>query len=304
MQYVRPAFFVGCGSWSAYLGQWQYKRMDQKRDEIALKHKQLRRDPIMCPSGKLTKEEMDELEFRPAFLEGTLDYDTQRVIGTRPPPYQLPDDFIKTWGGMIYTKLTTPDGGTVMVNRGWSPHDLLHECDEEKEDDGLVRFKGVIRRPEKGNKWISAPMDNLDKEWLYACRDALNVTYGLGLEEGEFPVILDVLEPGNQIKWPRRTQEGDLVTVRIQPVQHGIYVLIWYSLAAVAYWYGWRVWKISKTPFVPPAQRLNTPRRQFALPALFAPMFGTMAAPSVFGPQRDQDTPSLFERAEEAEGVR
>lgn len=94
------------------------------------------------------------LRYRPVAVRGWIDLSKEIIVGARTAPYPIKGDreLIKTWGGYLYCPMKTQEGNTIIVNRGWAPHDRRKIAEKEQTfPDGTTKFIGVLRQAEPRN---------------------------------------------------------------------------------------------------------------------------------------------------------
>jgi cytochrome oxidase assembly protein ShyY1 len=205
------------------LGTWQLQRKTWKEALIATLNQRLSAPPIDLPSRAQwasldpAKDEFRRVTFRAEFLRGK----EGRVYtgGTA-----LRDD-IKEPGYFAFTPARTPDGGLIVVNRGFVPNP--HPDASLRPiglGDGPVDIVGVLRWPEQPG-WLVTPHSISDDLWLVRDHKAMAATYGWG-EVAPFYVDQESPAPANGVPRPAPLKPH-LRNAHLQ------YAVTWFGLAAV-----------------------------------------------------------------------
>ena len=213
------------------LGTWQVERRAWKLDLIARVDRRVHA-PAAAPPARQDWPQVNAAAdaYRHLRLVGTFLHDKETLV-------QASTDLGA--GFWVLTPLQTPDGTTVLVNRGFVPPQARERAARTAVEPrgqttvlGLLRITepngGFLRRNDPpGNRWFSR-----DVQALAAARGLSDVA----------PYFLDAeaapARPGEAITWPAAG-----LTVIAFPNNHLVYALTWYALAlmvAGAAGYVWR----------------------------------------------------------------
>jgi len=123
------------------LGFWQLDRNAQRQADITRVQAAINL-PVLDLNLRPLPAELESMEYRQVVATGVYDFDHQvalrnqvrsRMLGTDP-------------GVALLTPLLLPDGGAVMVQRGWIPLDYKTPASWKQFDEpGMVRVNGIIR---------------------------------------------------------------------------------------------------------------------------------------------------------------
>lgn len=196
------------------LGNWQVKRLGEKRDLLMLMDERLQGPPVTLPAKV---DHPAGWAYRLVAVMGHFRHQDERyvyAIGHRQP---VP-------GYHVITPLERADGTWVLVNRGWVPTALKDPVLRPAgQVEGLVTIAGVAR-PSRSGGWFTPP-DEPARRIFYAPRiDALSA----GLSVAVLPLIVEAGPAPVPGGWP----QGGVTRLDI-PNDHLQYALTWYGLAAV-----------------------------------------------------------------------
>ena len=249
---LKPAFFIGCGSICAYAGTWQIHRREAKKDYIALVNNRISSDPIPCPT-RVSPNILVKRQYTKVKVTGVPDFKKEIVVGPASPPqssgirgYGRVNDF----GGFVYTPIRiTADNRIIILNRGWIPHEVARECNEKEEyfnEDGTMTFIGYLSTYQEPQTQIQSnenfKLDLSQIFWPFLSKKAMNEHWDCNWNENESPIIVNVFEPSTKPRgeeWPQRVQLTDAINLRVSPAQHLSYIGIWYSMAALFFYYSY-----------------------------------------------------------------
>lgn len=210
------------------LGVWQVQRLAWKTELIARVEARLAADPIPAPgpgdwARLATADEYRRISVDGRYAEGA---DTLvKAVTVRGP------------GFWVMTPLTTPQGWTVLVNRGFVPDDARAEADRIPPH-GPVTVTGLLRLSQPGGAFLRS---NQPQAGRWYSRDTAAIAATLGLPEAA-PYFIDA-EAGADDRLPI----GGLTVVSFRNNHLG-YALTWFALAALwAGWLGW-LWRRGAAP--------------------------------------------------------
>jgi len=132
-------------------------------------------------------------------------------------------------GYWIFTPARLPDGGTVIVNRGFVPEARKDAASRAAgQIAGAVEIVGTMRWPD-ARHWFSAADDPLHNLWF--TRDPLAIAAAKGLNQGLASVAPFYVEQESPAPPGGLPQPGKLV-VQLRN-EHLQYAVTWYGLALV-----------------------------------------------------------------------
>jgi surfeit locus 1 family protein len=207
------------------LGVWQVHRLAWKESLIARVDSRLNAAPVPAPGpAEWPSLDLAEEEYTPVSVTGTFAHDREiRLV------YALtePKGPFGGLGYLVVTPLTTPDGWTVYVNRGFVPEAKKDAASRaEGETAGETTVVGLLRRPH-GRSWFT-PADNPAKnEWF--SRDPALFAAAEGIAPSSVaPYLIDArFDPALPGGLP---QGGE--TIVSFPNNHLQYAITWFGLAA------------------------------------------------------------------------
>jgi surfeit locus 1 family protein len=216
------AFLVSCGALLlacagfAALGGWQLHRLAWKEALIDRVERRLAAPPEGAPprSGWAGLERDDE--YRKLCLDGAYDHARETLVQavTRLGP-----------GWWVLTPLRTPQGDTVLVNRGYV--DEAHRDPASRAEGqvaGPLQVCGLLRLSEPGGAFLRHN-DPAAGRWY--SRDVTAIAIASALPEADTaPYFLDADDHPNRGRWP----VGGLTVVQFRNA-HLSYALTWYGLA-------------------------------------------------------------------------
>lgn len=210
------------------LGLWQVQRLAWKNDLIARVEARLAAAPVPAPgpsdwAGLATTDEYRRLSVEGRYAGGA---DTLvKAVTTRGP------------GFWVMTPLTTPQGWTVLVNRGFVPDGARAEADRILPA-GPVQVTGLLRLSQPGGAFLRS---NQPQAGRWYSRDTAAIAATLGLSAAA-PYFIDA-----DARPDDRLPIGGLTVVSFRNSHLG-YALTWFALAALwAGWLGW-LWRRGAAP--------------------------------------------------------
>lgn len=203
------------------LGLWQLDRLAWKEKLLAQIALRASAAPIPAPGkAEWPALKAEDYEFRHVTARGRFDHTREALVfagsisldkGPAQPGY---------W---VVTPLLLEGGGTILVNRGFTP---LERKEQAKRPDGLtsgdVAVTGLMRAPEKRNSFTPA---DRPQEGQWYTRDPASLATGLGIADAA-PFLIDA-DRGAAGVWPRGGE-----TLIALPNNHLSYALTWFGLAA------------------------------------------------------------------------
>ncbi|HEX6115191.1 MAG TPA: SURF1 family cytochrome oxidase biogenesis protein [Geminicoccaceae bacterium] len=196
------------------LGTWQLERLAWKRDLIAARQAQLGAPAAPMPA---TAEDWRAWDFRPALVQGEFRHDLEQLFGVAAIDGRV--------GHHVLTPMVRPDGGAVLVDRGWVPADQAHPAARRAgQIEGSVRIAGIARyRGDDRPGWFTP--DNRPEQSLWYWYDLAALERALRLQL--LPVVVEAdatPNPGGlPIAGRTRTELSN---------NHLQYAITWYGLAA------------------------------------------------------------------------
>lgn len=203
------------------LGTWQLGRMEWKERLLAQIALRATAAPVPAPpASDWAGLKPDDYAFRHVEARGRFDHAKEALVfagsvaldkGPAQPGY---------WA---VTPLLLPQGGAILVNRGFVPLDLRDPARRgEGLTEGEVTVTGVMRPPEGRNAFTPA---DKPAEGQWYTRDPATLAAGLGLS-GVAPFLIDADRSAPGV-WPRGGE-----TLISLPNNHLSYALTWFGLAA------------------------------------------------------------------------
>ncbi|WP_010681842.1 SURF1 family cytochrome oxidase biogenesis protein [Methylobacterium mesophilicum] len=201
------------------LGTWQLERRAWKEDLIARILRQSRAEPVAPPAPDAWDPARDE--FRHVRVTGRFLNDRETLVHGLAPG-ETPGRALQ--GYYVLTPLVRPEGGTVLINRGFVPTELKAQGDRR---DGLIEGEttvtGILRASEVRGLFVPEP-DPARGEWFN--RDIPGIAAARGLKDAA-PYLIEADAVPGQTTWPR----GGQLRVDL-PNNHLQYAFTWFGLAA------------------------------------------------------------------------
>ncbi len=200
------------------LGTWQLLRLHEKEALIARVSERMAAEPVAVPPrGDWARLDVDQWSYRRVTVEGTYDFAKEARVYVN---LSEPRGKLKGPGYFILTPLDLDGGGTVLVNRGFTP--LSGGAVSRGTSGERASVSGPLREPEGRN--LFTPADE-PKQRLFFARDPKAIAAQLGIfEAAPFTVDAEASGPGG-------LPQGGETRVSF-PNRHLEYALTWYGLAA------------------------------------------------------------------------
>jgi surfeit locus 1 family protein len=202
------------------LGSWQLQRKAWKEDLIEKIEARAHGAPASIPpEGEWPAWQAEAHEFRRVSVMGRFLHDREIAVHglaevSRGQPAQ---------GFYIYTPLALPEGGAVLVNRGFVPTELRDPSRRSAgQTEGPVTVTGLVRAPERRG-WFLPENEPARDRWF--SRDPAAFAAARGLARAA-PFTIDADSTPNPGGWPKGGQ-----TRLNLPNNHLQYAMTWYGLA-------------------------------------------------------------------------
>ena len=214
---VAVALFAGLCA----LGTWQVHRLAWKQNLIAQVEQRAHAAPTPAPAqAEWPALTSDNAEYRRVTAKGTYLYDRQTLV-------QAATELGS--GYWVMTPLQLPEGGTVLVNRGfvlpeWRKRQAAGG--QAEADAGPVKVDGLLRMGEPGNGFLR---NNDPAANLWYSRDLPAIATARGLSDVA-PYFIDADASSSPSRDPAQDPVGGL-TVLTFPNNHLVYAITWYALA-------------------------------------------------------------------------
>jgi surfeit locus 1 family protein len=202
------------------LGTWQLQRLHWKEGLIRAVSERATVPALpLPPEAEWPRLDRDALEYRHVAATGRFRHEDEIRVFTDLPSPKGPAGGSGFW---VMTPLALPDGSTIIVNRGFVPHDRADPGTRlQGQTEGPVTIAGLARWSEDRNPFT--PADNAAKgEWF--TRDPLAIAAAAGIGRvAPFFIDAEASPPGGL------PQGGE--TRLVFPNRHLEYALTWYGLA-------------------------------------------------------------------------
>lgn len=206
------------------LGTWQMARLAWKEALIERVESRITLPPVPAP-GPATWPSLDlpESDYLPVTVRGQFRHDLEIHAFAS---LESPRGPVGGLGYFVLTPLTTPEGWTVVVNRGFVPTDRKDPATRPGgQTAGVVEVTGLLRPPQGRNAFTPAD-DTAANVWF--TRDPAAIGRHLGLPpETLAPYLIDAFrDPA----LPGGLPQGGETTVTFSN-NHLQYAVTWYGLA-------------------------------------------------------------------------
>lgn len=206
------------------LGVWQVQRLAWKEALIASVDARVKASPIAAPGpAQWRSADLAAMEYLPVKLSGSFDHNREIHLFTA---LTQPKGRLGGPGYLVFTPLTTDEGWTVFVNRGFVAMERKSPSTRAQgQVSGEVEISGLLRLPEARN-WYSA-RDSLAQNVWYT-RDPLAFAAALSMPTATLaPFIVDSF--ANSSLAEGMPQGGE--TIIQFPNSHLGYAITWFGLA-------------------------------------------------------------------------
>lgn len=212
------------------LGVWQLQRLEWKEGLIAKIETRSKGPAISLEDATIMAGQGKDPSYYRVRVTGRFDHTKERYL------FAVSDG---NAGWRVITPLTTQDGKTVLVDRGFVPSDLKDPSKRaEGQIEGEVAVTGIVRMPD--TQRLFTPDNEPDaNQWFW--RDLASMAQSMFPETPKelAPFLLEAEKGEVPGGWP----EGGQTRLEI-PNNHLQYAITWFLLAAcLVVIYGVYVWK-------------------------------------------------------------
>lgn len=199
------------------LGVWQVQRLAWKQELIRQVDARIHAAPVAAPSpDQVITRQADQ--YRRVVVSGRFDHRREALVKA------VTDLGPGYW---VVTPLTTDQGFTVLINRGFVPPERQKASDRAAgQIEGPQTVVGLLRLSEPDGGFLRAN-DPAGDRWF--SRDVTAIAKARGLEGPVASYFIDADATANPGGWPR----GGLTVVRFAN-SHLIYALTWFGLALMS----------------------------------------------------------------------
>ena len=199
------------------LGVWQVQRLAWKQELIRQVEARIHAAPVAAPPpGQTITRQADQ--YRRVVVSGRFDHAREALVKA------VTDLGPGYW---VVTPLTTDQGFTVLINRGFVPSERQKPADRAAgQVEGQTRVVGLLRLTEPDGGFLRANDPSGDR-WF--SRDVAGIARAKGVPGPVAPYFIDADATPNPGGWPR----GGLTVVRFAN-SHLIYALTWFGLALMS----------------------------------------------------------------------
>lgn len=193
------------------LGTWQLQRLEWKTDLLATLEEEYNKDARQYPikAGQLQNE---DLHYKRGVFAGAFNHNKEFLL--RPRTHEGEP------GYHSYVPFSTPEGITILVNRGYVP--LNWPGIEQPRFVPPIALTGMLRRPGKPN--FFTPKNNAEKdEWYWIDLEAMAKAKDI---KNIAPYILNEEGPNIANTYPIRQQVG--INLNNNHLQ---YAFFWFAMA-------------------------------------------------------------------------
>ncbi len=211
------------------LGTWQIERKAWKEGLIAALTERLSAPPAaLPPPATWPRLDPASYEYRRVTFTATFDHGKEALVYAAASSFR-PDVAGAGPGYWIFTPARLPDGGFVIVNRGFVPEARKDAASRTAgRIAGAVEIVGVMRWPD-ARHWFSPADDPQHNLWF--TRDPLAIAAAKGLDQRLAAVAPFYVEQESPVPPGGLPQPGKLV-VQLRN-EHLQYAVTWYGLALV-----------------------------------------------------------------------
>lgn len=199
----------------AALGGWQVQRLGWKQALIERVERNVNAAPIAAPDPSAWQAIGPQDEYRRLRVEGRFDH--QREVLVRAST-ELGSGY---W---VLTPLRTPQGGWLLVNRGFVPQSMRGQVPSTEGEQTVI---GLLRTSEPRGTPLQ---DNDPAAGRWYSRDVAAIASARGLQGPVAPYFVDaqLQGPAAATAWPR----AGLTVIHFRN-HHLVYAITWFVLAAM-----------------------------------------------------------------------
>lgn len=216
--HIRPTLRISLAAGAVFLvlvalGSWQLQRLGWKQGQIEERQSRAAGEAVELSAALA---EPGDRNFHPVWLSGRFLHEKEMFLAAR--------SFDRRVGYQVVTPFVLESGGTVLVNRGWIPHDKQDAAlRADGQLAGVVRLNGLIRTQQPQATF--QPDNRLDEGvWYWVDIDAMGTAAGLEV----LPVVVEADATPN----PGGLPVGGQTRLEM-PNDHLQYALTWYALALI-----------------------------------------------------------------------
>ena len=199
----------------AALGAWQVQRLGWKEALIDRVERNVNGAPVAAPGPSAWQALGPQDEYRRVRVEGRFDHQREVLV-------RASTDLGS--GYWVLTPLRTPEGGWVLVNRGFVPQSVRGKVPPTEGDQSVI---GLLRASEPRGTPLQ---DNDPAAGRWYSRDVAAIAAARGLQGPVAPYFVDAQPQGAQAAatWPR----AGLTVIHFRN-HHLVYAITWFVLAAM-----------------------------------------------------------------------
>ncbi|MFN3889155.1 MAG: SURF1 family protein [Beijerinckiaceae bacterium] len=200
------------------LGAWQLRRLAWKEGIIARMQARIHEAPRPLPARDVwAKLQVPDFEYLRVTARGVYEHEYETYV------FDGGGGAVHGPGWLVLTPLRLPDGGRIIVNRGFVPMDLQDPAKRAAgQIAGETQVTGLLRAPEPRNPFT--PADKPDTRVMFV-KEPAGIAARFKLE-GVAPFLIDADATPLPGGWPK----GGQTTMSI-PNNHFSYALTWFGLA-------------------------------------------------------------------------
>jgi surfeit locus 1 family protein len=200
------------------LGVWQVERLQWKESLIARMSERMSSEPLALAEVWARHAAGEDVEFTRAAASGRFSHGHELFVFA---------NHRGVMGWKVVTPLQSPDGGAVLVDRGFIPYELKDPAARpESLPDGTVRVIGAVRSHAGGRAPFAPDNDPHANVWHWWALPAMAEAAGV---ERAAPFILQAEPQAGDAAWP---QAARLDPTEL-PNRHLGYAMTWFGLAAM-----------------------------------------------------------------------
>lgn len=201
-----------------WLGWWQVERLQWKTALIAQMEERAAGEPRALAEVAARQADGEDIAFIRTTASGEFLHDRELFV-------------LATSAGVVGWRVVTPlaleDGGTVLVDRGFIPHEFKDAAHRPgSQPAGEIAITGVVRPEAQGQAPFTPDNDPAANVWHWWAVPEMAEAAGL---DDAAPFVIQAEPSPGDAAWPRAT--------RVDPAsvsnRHLGYALTWFGLAAV-----------------------------------------------------------------------